>query len=123
MHSRNLLKRLHLPSCSLIRMWLSVERPVRVHERHVRTAAVVLQLCCSRRQEQEDGSMHRHRPTQHNRPLVLASASPSGLFSWRRRMGVEPTRDGDYRPADGFEDREAHRDPSASSILYPSFGL
>ena len=29
-------------------------------------------------------------------------------------MGVEPTRDSDYRPADGFEDREAHRDPSAS---------
>ena len=29
-------------------------------------------------------------------------------------MGVEPTRDGDYRPADGFEDREAHRDPSTS---------
>ena len=37
--------------------------------------------------------------------------------SRRRRMGVEPTRDGDYRPADGFEDREAHRDPSASSIM------
>ncbi len=29
-------------------------------------------------------------------------------------MGVEPTRDSDYCPADGFEDREAHRDPSAS---------
>ena len=31
-------------------------------------------------------------------------------------MGVEPTREGDYPPADGFEDREAHRDPSASRV-------
>ena len=36
--------------------------------------------------------------------------------SWRRRMGVEPTRDSEYCPADGFEDREAHRDPSASRV-------
>jgi len=45
-----------------------------------------------------------------------AHHGPGSLRFWRRRMGVEPTRDSDYCPADGFEDREAHRDPSASPI-------
>ena len=55
--------------------------------------------------EGEGSEMRRAR--QRNAWLY---ASPT----WRRRMGVEPTRDSDYCPADGFEDREAHRDPSAS---------
>ena len=37
-------------------------------------------------------------------------------------MGVEPTRERAGRPRNGFEDREIHRDPSASMSRHPTQG-
>ena len=41
-----------------------------------------------------------------------ATGSDDGENAWRKRMGSNPPRDAERR-ATGFEDREAHRDPSA----------
>ena len=35
--------------------------------------------------------------------------------AWRKRVGVEPTRPGVSRDANGFEVREGHRTPCASA--------
>ncbi len=58
------------------------------------------------------GDLHE-RYCQLVNTLNLNVNRPLKLQPWREREGVEPTVDAEGSPPNGFEAREAHRDPSA----------
>lgn len=62
------------------------------------------------------GDLHERYCQLVNTPvntLNLNVNRPLKLQPWREREGVEPTVDAEGSPPNGFEAREAHRDPSA----------